>query len=162
MQINKISQAATKVSKKVGEVILSNKPSQAGAKKVLEKANKFLQGESYNPGRGAYYLLMGGFVIAPRLLKAREPDEFREILTRDTVTVLTILFAMKGLQSGMCNLAQKKSGLVLVKDLVGKDAKKLQRLKGYLNPEGGILPLGSDEIAARYSRYHSKRSFVKC
>ena len=160
MQISKLTSAVTKVSRKIGETILNDNVSNK-AGKLLSKTNKFLQGESYNPGRGAYYLLMGGFVIAPRLIKAREPDEFREILTRDTTTVLTILFAMKALQSGMCTAAQKTAGITLVKDTVGKSANKLKRLGGYFNPEGGIIPLSSEEIIAKYSRFSDKESFVK-
>lgn len=161
MQINKITSLAGDASKKVGKAILNNKPDGAKLSNGLKKVNNFLQGESYNPGRGAYYALMGGFVIAPRLMQAREPDEFREILTRDIVTVLTILFAMKGLKSGMCTAAQKNAGLVLVKDTVGKNADKLKRLGGYLNPDGGIIALDSKEIISRYSRFDDKDSFVK-
>ncbi len=160
MLINKIGANLSKVSKKVGKAVLSESADASKTKKVLEKANNFLQGEGYNPGRGAYYLLMGGFVVAPRLLKAREPDEFREILTRDVTTVATILFAMKALQSGMCSLAQKKSGITLVKDTVGK-ANPLKRLLGFFNPEGGITALASDDIIARYSRFQDRDSFVK-
>lgn len=160
MQINRITSAATKVSKKVGETILGETPNSGATKKILEKTNEFLQGEGYNPGRGAYYFIMGGCVLVPRLVQAREPDEFREILTRDATTILTILFAMKGLQSGMCSAAQKQSGLTLVKDSVGK-ANVLKRLGGFLNPEGGIIPLASDEIAAKYSHFSDKETFVK-
>lgn len=161
MQINKVTSYATKAVRKVGETITSNKPNGATLRKGLSKINNFVQGEGYNPGRGAYYTLISAFVVAPRLLQAREPDEFREILTRDIVTILTILFAMKGLKSGMCAAAQKKAGLPLVKDLVGKDASKLKRLGGYLNPEGGIIALNSEEILTRYSRLKDKDSLIK-
>ncbi|MCD8024939.1 MAG: hypothetical protein LUE64_05345 [Candidatus Gastranaerophilales bacterium] len=156
MQINKITSFASDISKKAGSAVLNNKPDGKKLSEGLRKVNKFVEGESYNPGRGAYYLLMGGCVIAPRLLQAREPDEFREILTRDVITVLTILFAMKGLKSGMCASAQKKAGMVLVSDTVGKNAGKLKRLSGYFNPEGGISALNSQEILARYSGIKSK------
>lgn len=160
MLINKVSSLASETSRKVGEAILNNKPDGAKLSNGLRKVNNFLQGESYNPGRGAYYALMGGCVILPRLVQAREPDEFREILTRDVITVLTILFAMKGLKSGMCSAAQKSAGFTLVKDAVGKNATKLQRLGGYLNPEGGITALDSKEILARYSNIKDKESLI--
>lgn len=161
MLINKVSSFAADASKKAGNAILNNRPDGAKLSNGLRKVNNFLQGESYNPGRGAYYALMGGCVILPRLMQAREPDEFREILTRDVITVLTILFAMKGLKSGMCSAAQKSAGFTLVKDAVGKNATKLQRLGGYLNPEGGITALDSKEILARYSNIKDKESLVK-
>ncbi len=160
MQINKITSAVTRGTRKVGEAILNEKPEGAKLSQGLKKVNNFFQGESYNPGRGAYYALMSGCVIAPRLMKAREPDEFREILTRDVVTVLTILFAMKGLKSGMCTAAQKNAGIPLVRDTLGKNVSKLKRLGGYLNPEGGIIPLNSNEINSRYSRIFTKDEFV--
>ncbi len=160
MQINSITSAVSKGATKIGKTILDAKPEGAKLGNQLKKVNNFIQGESFNPGRGAYYFLMGGCVIAPRLVQAREPDEFREILTRDIVTVLTILFAMKGLKSGMCTAAQKKAGIPLVEDLVGKNASKLQRLKGYLNPNGGITALDSTEINSRYSRIFTKDELV--
>ena len=130
MQINSVTSAISKGATKLGNAILDNKPEGAKLSNGLRKVNDFIQGESFNPGRGAYYFLMGGCVIGPRLIQAREPDEFREILTRYIVTVLTILFEMKGLKSGMCTAAQKKAGIPLVEDLVGKNASKLKRLKG--------------------------------
>lgn len=160
MQINSVTSAISKGATKLGNAILDNKPEGAKLSNGLRKVNDFIQGESFNPGRGAYYFLMGGCVIAPRLVQAREPDEFREILTRDIVTVLTILFAMKGLKSGMCTAAQKKAGIPLVEDLVGKNASKLKRLKGYLNPNGGITALDSHEINSRYSRIFTKDELV--
>ncbi len=160
MQINKITSYAADATKKLGKTILNNKPEGAALSKGLNKVNDFFQGKSYNPGQGAYYVLMGGFVIAPRLLQAREPDEFREILTRDVTTVLTLLFAMKGLKSGMCSAAQKKAGLSLVKDSVGKDAGKFKRLLGYLNPNGGITALDSKQIISKYSGINSKDALV--
>ena len=160
MQISKIGAYASKATQKLGETILDNKPDTAKVRNFIQKTNKFVQGEGYNPGRGAYYLLMGGCVVAPRFLKARDNDERREVLTRDITTVVTILFAMKALQSGMCSAAQKKSGLTLVNDTVGK-ANIGKRILGFLNPEGGITALGSDEVIARYSRFDSKDSFIK-
>src|SRR5699024_4970771 len=80
---------------------------------------------------------------------------------RDIITVLTILLAMKGLKSGMCTAAQKKAGIPLVEDLVGKNANKLQRLKGYLNPNGGITELESNEINSRNSRIFTQDELVK-
>lgn len=161
MQINSITSAISKGATRIGQTILDNKPDSAKLGNSLRKVNNFIQGESFNPGRGAYYVLMGGCVIAPRLVQAREPDEFREILTRDIITVLTILFAMKGLKSGMCTAAQKKAGIPLVEDLVGKNANKFQRLKGYLNPNGGITALDSNEINSRYSRIFTQDELVK-
>ena len=160
MQINRVTSAISRGATKIGQTILDNKPDGSKLGNGLRKVNNFIQGESYNPGRGAYYFLMGGCVIAPRLVQAREPDEFREILTRDIITVLTILFAMKGLKSGMCTAAQKKAGIPLVEDLVGKNATKIKRLKGYLNPNGGITALDSVEINSRYSRIFTKDELV--
>ncbi len=160
MQVNRISQIGKDASSYIGKKLLSKKPDEQKIKKGLNAINNFVQGEGHNPGRCAYYTLISAFVLAPRLMEAREPDEFREILTRDVITILTILFAMKGLKSGMCMAAQKKGGIPLVKDLVGKNAGKLKRLKGYLNPEGGIIAYGTDEIAARYSRMYDKESLV--
>ena len=160
MPINKITSAAQSAIKKTGRIILDNGSENAKIRSVLNKVNNFAQGESFNPGRGAYYFLMGGCVILPRLIQAREPDEFREILTRDTTTVLTILFAMKGLKSGMCSAAQKKAGIPLVKDTIGKNVPKLKRLAGYLNPDGGITAFNSSEINSRYSRIFSKDELV--
>ena len=162
MQINKISSTISNCTKKLGDVILDNRPHAKKLSDGLRKANKLIEGHSYNPARPVYYTLMGGFVLLPRLAQAREPDEFREIFLRDTVTILTILFAMKGLKSGMCKFAQKKAGFSLVSEAKNlKDAKAGKRLLGYLNPEGGIKALSSADIAARYSNIKDKDQLVK-
>lgn len=55
----------------------------------------------------------------------------------------------------------EKAGIPLVEDLVGKNANKFQRLKGYLNPNGGITALDSNEINSRYSRIFTQDELVK-
>lgn len=160
MQVSRISSAISEQTQKIGRKILSEKPDGQQLSKGMRKLNGLIEGVSYNPARPAYYMLMGGFVLLPRLLQAREPDEFREILTRDTITILTILFAMKGLKSGMCSAAQKKAGFSLVSDTVAKDASKGKRLLGYLNPDGGISALSSAEIATRYSNIKTQDQLV--
>ena len=147
-------------TKKLGAKITSNRPDEAKTSKILRGINNFVEGESYNPGRSAYYALITSCVLVPRLIQAREPDEFREIATRDAITILTILFAMKGLKTGMCSFAQKKNGLVLIKDHMGKEAGKLTRLRGYFKANNGIDPLGKDDIIARYSNIKNKDQLV--
>lgn len=160
MLVNNIRQGAKVFAENLGKTILDDGKNTEKARRIIQKTNHFIQGESYNPGRGAYYFLMSACVVGPRLLKARDEDEKREILTRDVTTITTMLFAMKALQAGMCNIAQKKTGLPLVHDAV-KNKNIGKRILGYLNPEGGILPFTSDEVVARYSRFQDKNSFVK-
>lgn len=160
MQINKITSNVSDAVKTLGGKIISKKPEDLNAANALRRVNKFVEGESYNPGRGAYYMLISTFVLIPRLLQAREPDEFREIATRDVITILTILFAMKGLKTGMCSSAQKRSGLVMIKDMIGKEAGKLKRAQGYFKANDGIEALGKEEILARYSNIKNKDQLV--
>lgn len=160
MQISNIRQGTKVFAENLGKTILDNGKKTEAARNVVQKANKFIQGEGYNPGRGAYYFLMSACVVGPRLLRARDDDEKREILTRDVTTITTILFAMKALQAGMCSVAQRKTGLPLVHDAV-KNQNIGKRILGYLNPEGGIMPFTSDEVIARYSRFQDRDSFVK-
>ncbi len=160
MSINRITSFASNVTGKIGETIINSTSDPKNAGNILRKVNGVIQGEGINPGRGAYHFMMWGCVIVPRLLEAREPDEFREILTRDVTTVATMLFAMKGIKAGMCASAQKEAGMNLVSDTVGHDAGTLKRLAGYINPEGGIMPLQSGEIVARYSNIKDKETLL--
>lgn len=160
MQINRIAPKISQGVSKLGSYINNPNNTNKFAHKVINAVNNFVQGEGYNPGNGAYYTLITAFVLAPRLLQAREPDEFREIATRDIATILTILFAMKGLKSGMCSAAQRSSGLVMVKDAVDKNTGKLKRVLGYLNPMGGVTALGSDDILSRYSNIQTQNSLA--
>lgn len=167
MQINKIAPKVVSTLKKSASKARSSV--SAGVTRIgenIEKGgkwhgiNKFVQGEGINPGRGAFLVLITTCTLIPRLLKARDDDEKREILTRDIATILTICFAMKGLEAGFSKLASKKSGLNLVQDSLPKNANPLRKFFGYFKEQNGVSALSGDEISALYTGMADKNVFV--
>jgi hypothetical protein len=150
MQVNKI---ITPVKDAV-----SNLGSKVCKSVKLQKINKFFEPDGISIAPYAFMALISGFVVAPRVVKARDDDERREILTRDVLTVATLLFAMKALSAGFSKLASKKTGLVLTNGKVGKGAGFLKKLGAYFHPNGGVSAMSNEDIISKYTHIGDKRT----
>ncbi len=130
--------------------------------KGLQKAAKFFEADGFNMNTIAFNTLLLSAVIGPRILQARDADERREILTRDSITILTILFAMKGLKAGFSKLMTKPTGLVLAKD--GPNTKNCKNIFSkfydYIRPSG-VAAMSSEQIASKYGNITSKEDLTK-
>ena len=95
-------------------------------------------------------MICTGGVIIPRLVQARDKDEFHEILVRDCTTVGIMLFARKGLQNIFSKVMSKLSGLPLLK-YPQKHKGTFNQLFNYLRPVNGVSILSSSDIASKYT-----------
>jgi len=187
---SKAKKAFNSAAKKVGENISKVKPDSA--------LNKFINGIEPTGSNNSFPImtsLMVGTVILPRVITAakRNPDnkeatkdEITEILFRDVITVITVLFALKSMNSVIAGLVNKKglpmtnkpyrmlfdtktSGLKGIdekaKEFVNHPLQKLkviaQNALDVLHPTDGIRALTNDEFVAKYSNYNSFDDVVK-
>ncbi len=150
MQVSKIFAPVKKA--------VSNLGSKVATSAKLHSVNKFFEPDGVSLAPYAFMCLLSGFVIVPRVIKARDNDERREILTRDVLTIATLLFAMKGLSAGFSKFASKKTGLILTNGKVDKNANIFKKLGAYLHPNGGIKAMSSDDIISKYTRIEDKKT----
>ncbi len=150
MQVNKIFTPVKKAVSNLGAKVCSSTK--------LQKINKFFEPDGISIAPYAFMGLISGFVVAPRVVKARDDDERREILTRDVLTVATLLFAMKALSAGFSKIASKKTGLVLTNGKLDKNAGILKKLGAYFHPNGGISAMSSDDIISKYTHIEDKKT----
>ena len=148
--INTVREGFSKVGKKL---LTSDK---------LQKINKFVEPSGFSMAHGAFITAVCSCVMIPRLIKARDKDEKREIFTRDLITIAVMLLAMKAIRGGLADMMGRKTGLNLTQNL-SKDqaAKGIKRLGQYINPMGGIDTLSRQQIESVYSKIDTKDSLVK-
>ncbi len=163
MNINKITAPiqnfARKTCQNLGAKVTKSFSADTADKFV--KLNKFTETDGVAMAQASFITLVGTCVIIPRLLKARDNDERREILTRDITTVATMLLAMKALRGSFSDTVGKMTGMVLTKNAGNPDAKGIKKLGQYLNPMGGISSLDEKEIKTIYSQFKDKESIIK-
>ena len=130
------------------------------ASKVMKNANKFFETDGFNMGSTAFNTLIMTAVVLPRLVQARDNDERREILTRDMTTVLTLLFAMKGINAGLSKLVSNATGLVLTNKPNASGKNVLAKAFDYIRPSG-IRAMNDKEIISKYGQITNKESLIK-
>lgn len=150
MQVNKIFAPVKKAVSNLGSKVCSSTK--------LQKINKFFEPDGISMAPYAFMGLISGFVVVPRVIKARDADERREILTRDVLTIATLLFAMKALSAGFSKIASKKTGLVLTNGKVDKSAGIFKKLGAYLHPNGGVSAMSNENIISKYTHIEDKRT----
>lgn len=155
LPINKIS--APRVMENLGKSI-QRSPN-------LKAIGKAFEMNGVNFKSGPFLGLMFGAVMIPRLIQAKKRDngtgdEIREIFTRDLISILTLVLALKGLKSGFASSAAKKNGLVLLdKSDAGMSLGK--KLIQYFKPANGINALNSEQIASKYGKFESNEEFMR-
>ncbi len=96
--------------------------------------------------------IMGGGILFPRLLKAKDKYDREEILRRDLVTCATMCFAEKELGKAFSKLNEVRSGFVVAaKDANFKNQSLAKRFFDYIRPINGVKIMNSKQIAAKYS-----------
>jgi len=138
----------------------SNIGSNFAKSKTLQKVGKFFEADGFNMGGAAFNTLILSAVVAPRMIQARDADERREILTRDATTILTLLFAMKGLKAGFSKAMSKVNGLVLTNKGAAEGKNVVAKAFDYIKPSG-ISSLSSGQITSKYGQISTKDELVK-
>lgn len=90
-------------------------------------------------------------VLAPRLYHAREENEYKEVLFRDTITIGTIACAAKILQQVTAKIGSVVTGLALSIKPDGEHKTALSKLLTYLRPVKGHSVLTSEQLHTKYT-----------
>ena len=95
---------------------------------------------------------MGFGVLAPRVVNAYDKHDLREILTRDLLTIASLVYGSKALLKNIASHYEKKSGIVLSE----KPADYFQKTPGKrfmdtLKPFSGIQVFSNNDIALKYT-----------
>ncbi len=90
-------------------------------------------------------------VLLPRLYHAREENEYKEVLFRDTVTIGTIACAAKILQQVFARLCTKVTGLALAIKPEGENKSLASKVWSYLRPVNGHHVLNSSQLYTKYT-----------
>ena len=174
MNVSKITSSLTPIKNTLGK----------GVNKVADKIGNFVDKSDIakkavnifepNGGDNSFFGLASIMVFAvliPRVITAlrRNPedkeatkDEITGILFRDVTTILTMLFALKTMNSVVSNIGTKMTGIPMVNKpfedlfdgktgLVDKAKKFGKNIALALNPIGGSVSLSGDEINRRFT-----------
>lgn len=133
----------------------------------LSKAAANLESDWINVARPMFYILITCFTLIPRVIESTKRDiesskksggpiqwdETANNLRRDVTTILTILFAMKGLGAVMAHKASKGSGIVLTNKILPDNANFMQKFKNFLSPDHGVQVLSKKQNTAQMSSF---------
>lgn len=137
----------------------------AGTK--LSKLAGNIESDWINVARPVFLTLITGFTLVPRIIQSAKRDmktskekndknewtETKNILRRDVTTIITILFAMKGLNSIMAHNATKKTGTVLTNKVLPDKMNPFKKFAEFFNSEGGVKVLSDKQNASRLSYF---------
>ena len=142
----------TKDAKKVAFSGLVDKIGQSAVKEgKLSKWLSEFEFDSYNASFLGFLTACGLGVLMPRLRSAREENEYKEVLFRDTTTIATVCCAAKILQQVFARFCSKMTGLALSIKPERNENSTLSKIWSYLRPVKGHKVLTSDQLASKYS-----------
>ena len=118
---------------------------------IRKFANSF-EFDGINMSYATLMSFMGFGVLVPRVVNAYDKHDLREILTRDLLTIASLVYGSKALLKNIANHYEKKSGIVLSE----KPADYFQKTPGKrfmdtLKPFSGIQVFSNNDIALKYT-----------
>ena len=138
-----------------------SKPSFGSVEKAAEVltssnlAGRIAQGCEFSGPNVSFPLLlgiMGGGILLPRTIRAKDKYDREEILRRDVVTCAVMCFGEKWLRKGFSKVSELSSGLVLAtKDKAFKDKSIGRKVFDYLRPIKGTQVLSLNQIESKYA-----------
>ncbi len=151
MSIKGVGAAFSRSFETLGRKISDGNAAGKG-QKLLQNAGKLIEpaGNAVNPTMFAVALY--GCVLVPRAIVAgkRSSTEKREVITRDTIGLTTLVFAMKALNGTIAKAAEKATGLVLTSETKPlKGLNPFQKLFEYLRPSKGVNVLSTDQLTSK-------------
>ena len=123
--------------------------SQKGGK--LSKLFGEFEFDSYNLSFMGFLTACGIGVLLPRLYHAREENEYKEILFRDTVTIGAIACLAKCVQQMVARACTKATGFALALKPNFETPSKLKEYLAYLRPVKGHKVLNSEQLHSKYT-----------
>lgn len=139
---------------------VNNKPSfkglwsglggKVGSSDVWQRFGKVFECDGYNLPLASLTTICYGGVLAPRLVFARDKDEFSEVMKRDVVSIGVLLFGRKAIQNIVSGICTKASGIALSRLPEGHNG-KMKTAWNYLRPEKGVSVLSSGDLVSKYT-----------
>ncbi len=117
---------------------------------LLAKFAKAFEFDGYNVSLMGLISACSIGVVIPRFVQAREENERKEVLFRDTTTIATIIFAAKAVQHIFAGICTKFTGFGLA-NLPKDDTSVLKKMFNYIRPHKGVNVLSSAELVAKYT-----------
>lgn len=115
--------------------------------------------DSYNLSFMGFLTACGAGVLLPRLYHAREENEYKEILFRDTVTIGAIACLAKCVHQMVARMCTKVTGFALALKPEFKVPSKFKEYLAYLRPVKGHKVLNSAQLQSKYTnidKYNEK------
>ena len=137
------------VAFKGGLASLGNAVAKKGG--FFNKLHGGFEFDSFNTSHLGLLLTCVLGVIVPRLVHAREENEYKEVMFRDTTTVATMVFAAKACQQIFSKICAKASGFALANIPHSKDDSIFKKVFNYIRPKKGVQVLTSDQLATKYT-----------
>lgn len=121
-------------------------------KKGLKKFSDIFEFDGASMSMPAMLSLLFGFCLTPRLIHAQSNTDRKEIIFRDVLSFISILFGAKALTRLFSDGFAKLSGLALnIKPESHKNDNFLKKFWHYAYPAGGVEVLDSDRVISNYS-----------
>ena len=117
---------------------------------TLQKAGKAFEFDGYNMPFASLATVCFGGVLLPRMVTARDENEFKEVFVRDFTTIVVLLFCRKAIQNVVSKACSKLSGLALLK-YPNKHDGFFKQAYNYLRPEKGVSALSSSDLKSKYT-----------
>ncbi len=134
----------------LGKRILSNS--------LLKKFSDKAEYDKFSMSLGSMMVVLYGATIVPRYIQATDKHDRREILTRDLLSITSILFASKMLSRGFSKIFSKTSGFALQnKPLLHN--KLTERIANYTKKDG-VDVLNSQELTLKYSKLENYQNGI--
>jgi len=110
----------------------------------------------------AMLVLLFGFCLPPRLVKAYKTDKYdlRETIARDIPSFAAILFAANGIARGFSVLFSKLSGLALNTKPADHGKSAWKTFKNYFSPLKGINVLDNRQLESKYTNIHEYKNGI--
>ena len=117
---------------------------------TLQKVGKAFEFDGYNMPFASLATVCFGGVLLPRMITARDENEYKEVFVRDFTTIVVLLFCRKAIQNVVSKACSKLSGLALLK-YPDKHQGFLKQAYNYLRPEKGVSALSSSDLKSKYT-----------
>jgi len=116
--------------------------------------------DSYNLSFMGFLTACGLGVLLPRLAHAREENEYKEILFRDTVTIGAIACLAKCVQQMVARACTKVTGFALALKPKFAQPTKMKEYLAYLRPVKGHKVLNSAQLESYYTNIDKNKGGI--
>lgn len=117
--------------------------------------------DSYNCSFLGLLTACGLGVLVPRLYHAREENEYKEVLFRDSVTIGTIACGAKIMQQIVARMCTNATGFALaIKPKFKEGASNLSKTLSYLRPVKGHQVMTSEQLKSKYTNIDTYKNGI--